>query len=256
MIRSPNLTNVSSQLLLLLPLTSFLGGLPFLTKNVFIAFGIASPSRDGATVHSCSTFSNPVVFFAKSQSAGYNSITSSKFEAPLASWIIDPNSTLFFSSSSSFLVVVVPKEEEEEEELLLKSKSSRKHRSLLSSNTSTCRVPFFFASLYASSFACVYHRSCWEEDSESWTLTKSPECCCLERERERERKFSKFPYEYTKQTKKNKPSSFKRTNSKASSSRQFPIRTAELEYVLLLNVVVSVVVVVIFYVCFLCYCSF
>ena len=61
----------------------------------------------------------------------------------------------------------------------------------------------------------------------------------------RERKFSKFPYEYTKQTNKNKPSSFKRTNSKASSSRQFPIRTAELEYVLLLNVV-SVVVVVIF----------
>lgn len=66
----------------------------------------------------------------------------------------------------------------------------------------------------------------------------------------RERKFSKFPYEYTKQTNKNKPSSFKRTNSKASSSRQFPIRTAELEYVLLLNVVVvSVVVVVIFVWC-------
>ena len=66
----------------------------------------------------------------------------------------------------------------------------------------------------------------------------------------RERKFSKFPYECTKQTNKNKPSSFKRTNSKASSSRQFPIRTAELEYVLLLNVVVvSVVVVVIFVWC-------
>ena len=66
----------------------------------------------------------------------------------------------------------------------------------------------------------------------------------------RERKFPKFPYEYTKQTNKNKPSSFKRTNSKASSSRQFPIRTAELEYVLLLNVVVvSVVVVVIFVWC-------
>lgn len=66
----------------------------------------------------------------------------------------------------------------------------------------------------------------------------------------RERKFSKFPYEYTKRTNKNKPSSFKRTNSKASSSRQFPIRTAELEYVLLLNVVVvSVVVVVIFVWC-------
>ena len=62
----------------------------------------------------------------------------------------------------------------------------------------------------------------------------------------RERKFSKFPYEYTKQTNKNKPSSFKRTNSKASSSRQFPIRTAELEYVLLLNVVVVYVVVEIF----------
>lgn len=65
----------------------------------------------------------------------------------------------------------------------------------------------------------------------------------------RERKFSKFPYEYTKQTNKNKPSSFERTNSKASSSRQFPIRTAELEYVLLLNVAVSVVVVVIFVWC-------
>ena len=66
----------------------------------------------------------------------------------------------------------------------------------------------------------------------------------------RERKFSKFPYEYTKRTNENKPSSFKRTNSKASSSRQFPIRTAELEYVLLLNVVVvSVVVVVIFVWC-------
>ena len=64
----------------------------------------------------------------------------------------------------------------------------------------------------------------------------------------RERKFSKFPYEY-ETTNKNKPSSFKRTNSKASSSRQFPIRTAELEYVLLLNVVVSVVVVVIFVWC-------
>lgn len=69
----------------------------------------------------------------------------------------------------------------------------------------------------------------------------------------RERKFSKFPYEYTKQTNKNKPSSFKRTNSKASSSRQFPIRTAELEYVLLLNVVVSVVVVVVIFVW--CVCS-
>jgi len=67
----------------------------------------------------------------------------------------------------------------------------------------------------------------------------------------RERKFSKFPYEYTKQTNKNKPSSFKRTNSKASSSRQFPIRTAELEYVLLLNVVVSVVVVIFVW----CVCS-
>ncbi len=69
----------------------------------------------------------------------------------------------------------------------------------------------------------------------------------------RERNFSKFPYEYTKQTNKNKPSSFKRTNSKASSSRQFPIRTAELEYVLLLNVVVSVVVVVVIFVW--CVCS-
>ena len=70
----------------------------------------------------------------------------------------------------------------------------------------------------------------------------------------RERKFSKFPYEYTKQTNKNKPSSFKRTNSKASSSRQFPIRTAELEYVLLLNVVVvPVVVVVVIFVW--CVCS-
>lgn len=67
----------------------------------------------------------------------------------------------------------------------------------------------------------------------------------------RERKFSKFPYEYTKQTNKNKPSSFKRTNSKASSSRQFPIRTAELEYVLLFNVVVSVVVVIFVW----CVCS-
>ena len=67
----------------------------------------------------------------------------------------------------------------------------------------------------------------------------------------RERKFSKFPYEYTKQTNKNKPSSFKRTNSKASSSRQFPIRTAELEYILLLNVVVSVVVVIFVW----CVCS-
>lgn len=67
----------------------------------------------------------------------------------------------------------------------------------------------------------------------------------------RERKFSKFPYEYTKQTNKNKPSSFERTNSKASSSRQFPIRTAELEYVLLLNVVVSVVVVIFVW----CVCS-
>ena len=71
------------------------------------------------------------------------------------------------------------------------------------------------------------------------------------RERQGERKFSKFPYEYTKQTNKNKPSSFKRTNSKASSSRQFPIRTAELEYVLLLNVVVSVVVVIFVW----CVCS-
>ena len=69
----------------------------------------------------------------------------------------------------------------------------------------------------------------------------------------RERKFSKFPYEYTKQTNKNKPSSFKRTNSKASSSRQFPIRTAELEYVLLLNVAVPVVVVVVIFVW--CVCS-
>ena len=67
----------------------------------------------------------------------------------------------------------------------------------------------------------------------------------------RERKFSKFPYEYTKQTNKNKSSSFKRTNSKASSSRQFPIRTAELEYVLLFNVVVSVVVVIFVW----CVCS-
>lgn len=65
----------------------------------------------------------------------------------------------------------------------------------------------------------------------------------------RERKFSKFPYEYTKQTNKNKPSSFKRTNSKASSSRQFPIRTAELEYVLLLNVVSVVVVIFVWCVC-------
>ena len=71
----------------------------------------------------------------------------------------------------------------------------------------------------------------------------------------RERKFSKFPYtSIPKQTNKNKPSSFKRTNSKASSSRQFPIRTAELEYVLLLNVVVvSVVVVVVIFVW--CVCS-
>ena len=65
----------------------------------------------------------------------------------------------------------------------------------------------------------------------------------------RERKFSKFPYEYTKQTNKNKPSSFKRTNSKASSSRQFPIRTAELEIVLLLNVVSVVVVIFVWCVC-------
>lgn len=71
------------------------------------------------------------------------------------------------------------------------------------------------------------------------------------RERQGEREnFQNSPTRvYTKQTNKNKPSSFKRTNSKASSSRQFPIRTAELEYVLLLNVVVSVVVVVIFVWC-------
>ena len=70
------------------------------------------------------------------------------------------------------------------------------------------------------------------------------------RERQGERENFQNPlHEYTKQTNKNKPSSFKRTNSKASSSRQFPIRTAELEYVLLLNVVVSVVVVVIFVWC-------
>jgi len=71
----------------------------------------------------------------------------------------------------------------------------------------------------------------------------------LIRERQGEREnFLNSPTS-TKQTNKNKPSSFKRTNSKASSSRQFPIRTAELEYVLLLNVVVSVVVVVIFVWC-------
>ena len=71
-----------------------------------------------------------------------------------------------------------------------------------------------------------------------------------ERQGEREKIFKIPLHEYTKQTNKNKPSSFKRTNSKASSSRQFPIRTAELEYVLLLNVVVvSVVVVVIFVWC-------
>ena len=73
------------------------------------------------------------------------------------------------------------------------------------------------------------------------------------RERQGEREnFQNSPTRvYTKQTNKNKPSSFKRTNSKASSSRQFPIRTAELEYVLLLNVVVSVVVVIFVW----CVCS-
>jgi len=69
------------------------------------------------------------------------------------------------------------------------------------------------------------------------------------RERQGERENFQNSPTSTKQTNKNKPSSFKRTNSKASSSRQFPIRTAELEYVLLLNVVVSVVVVVIFVWC-------
>ena len=76
------------------------------------------------------------------------------------------------------------------------------------------------------------------------------------RERQGEREnFQNSPTRvYTKQTNKNKPSSFKRTNSKASSSRQFPIRTAELEYILLLNVVVvSVVVVVVIFVW--CVCS-
>ena len=69
------------------------------------------------------------------------------------------------------------------------------------------------------------------------------------RERQGERENFQNSPTSTKQTNKNKPSSFKRTNSKASSSRQFPIRTAELEYVLLLNVAVSVVVVVIFVWC-------
>jgi hypothetical protein len=71
------------------------------------------------------------------------------------------------------------------------------------------------------------------------------------RERQGEREnFQNSPTRvYTKQTNKNKPSSFKRTNSKASSSRQFPIRTAELEYVLLLNVVVVSVVVFVWCVC-------
>ena len=74
------------------------------------------------------------------------------------------------------------------------------------------------------------------------------------RERQGERENFQNSPTRVYETNKNKPSSFKRTNSKASSSRQFPIRTAELEYVLLLNVaVVSVVVVVVIFVW--CVCS-
>ena len=70
------------------------------------------------------------------------------------------------------------------------------------------------------------------------------------RERQGERENFQNSPTRVYETNKQEPSSFKRTNSKASSSRQFPIRTAELEYVLLLNVVVvSVVVVVIFVWC-------